>query len=175
MENNIENNIASLSKLVGDAVAFFPEDIALLLNTNGVTIDAQNYNTDQLVGGVIDGLYSSESFKIAFFTFLASKNEFLNFDATGAINAGVALTGVIVGGIGADKNRKALLEQSRIQAEASKDQVEIARINAQIEASKLDFLKNKPADGKSNTGLYIGLGVGGVLVLGLVVYFVVKK
>jgi hypothetical protein len=178
MENNIENNIATMSKLVGDAVAFFPEDIALLLNTNGVTIDAQNYNTDQLVGAVIDGLYSSESFKIAFFTFLASKNEFLN--ATGSntssyVDSGVRVFSVIAGGVSAKKDREALLQQSKIQAEASKDQVEIARINAQIEASKLDFLKNKPADGKSNTGLYIGLGVGGVLVLGLVVYFVVKK
>lgn len=178
MENNIEKNIATLSKLVGDAVAFFPQEVASLLNSNGVTIDAQNYNTDQLVSAVIDGLYSSESFKIAFFTFLSQKNEFLN--ATGSntssyVGSGVQLVGTILGGIGADKNRKALLEQARIQAEASKDQVEIARINAQIEASKLDFLKNKPSDGKSNTGLYIGLGVGGVLVLGLVVYFVVKK
>lgn len=178
MENNIEKNIATLSKLVGDAVVFFPQEVASLLNSNGVTIDAQNYNTDQLVSAVIDGLYSSESFKIAFFTFLSQKNEFLN--ATGSntssyVSSGVQIVGTIVGGIGADKNRKALLEQARIQAEASKDQVEIARINAQIEASKLDFLKNKPSDGKSNTGLYIGLGVGGVLVLGLVVYFVVKK
>lgn len=178
MENNIENKIATLSKIVSDAVVFFPEDVALLLNTTGFTIDAQNYDTNQLINAVIDALYSSDSFQIAFFTFLASKNEFSN--ATGSnvgsyVDSGVSIIGTIFGGINADKNRKASLEQARIQAEASKDQVEIARINAQIEASKLEFLKNKPTDGKDNTGLYIGLGVGGVLVLGLVVYFVVKK
>jgi hypothetical protein len=178
MENNIENNIVVLSKLVGNAVAFFPEDIALLLNTNGVTIDAQNYNTEQLVSAVIDGLYSSESFKIAFFTLLSQKKEFLN--ATGSntssyVDSGVQLLSTIAGGISADKNRKALLEQARIQAESSKDQVEIARINAQIEAQKLEVLKGKSTGTKDNTGLYIGLGVGGVLILGLVVYLVVKK
>jgi hypothetical protein len=69
MENNIENNILALSKLIGDAVAFFPKDMASLLNSTGVTIDAQNYNTEQLVSAVVDGLYSSESFRISFFTF----------------------------------------------------------------------------------------------------------
>lgn len=174
----MENNIETLSKLVGNSVAFFPEDIANILNSNGVTIDAQNYNTDQLVSAVIDGLYTSESFKIAFFTFLSQQKEFLNAtgsDTSSIINSGVQLVGTIFGGIGADKNRKAVLEQARIQAEASKDQVEIARINAQIEAQKLEALKNKPSSTKDNTALYIGLGVGGVLVLGLVVYLVVKK
>lgn len=178
MENNIEKNIAILSKLIADAVVFFPREVASLLNSNGVTIDAQNYDNKQMVDAVVGGLYSSESFRIAFFTLFPLKNEFLNqdgFDYAGTIKSGAEFFTSIFGSKDAKEQSRAIQAQANAQLKASETQLEIARLNAQTEASKLDFLKNKPSDGKSNTGLYIGLGVGGVLVLGLVVYFVVKK
>jgi hypothetical protein len=178
MENNIENNITVLSKLVADAVVFSPKEVVTILNKTGVTIDAQNYDNTQMVDAVIRGLYSSESFRIAFFTLFPPKNEFLNqsgFDYGGTIQAGTQFFTSLFGSKDAKEQSRAIQAQANAQVKASEAQLEIARLNAQSEASKLEFLKNKPADGKSNTGLYIGLGVGGVLVLGLVVYFVVKK
>jgi hypothetical protein len=52
----------STTKIVGVTVAFFPKEVAMLLNKNGVTIDAQNYTSEQLVSATIDGLVDSASF-----------------------------------------------------------------------------------------------------------------
>jgi hypothetical protein len=52
----------STTKIVGITVAFFPKEVAMLLNKNGVTIDAQNYTSEQLVSATIDGLVDSPSF-----------------------------------------------------------------------------------------------------------------
>jgi hypothetical protein len=52
----------STTKIVGVTVAFFPKEVAMLLNKNGVTIDAQNYTSEQLVSATIDGLVDSPSF-----------------------------------------------------------------------------------------------------------------
>ncbi len=52
----------STTKIVGVTVAFFPKEVAMLLNKNGVTIDAENYNSQQLVDATIDGLVDSPSF-----------------------------------------------------------------------------------------------------------------
>ncbi len=65
--------LESTSKIVGVTVAIFPKEIATLLNKNGVTIDAQNYNNEQLVNATIDGLVSSPSFLKDFSDFVESK------------------------------------------------------------------------------------------------------
>ena len=65
--------LESTSKIVGVTVAIFPQEIATLLNKNGVTIDAQNYNNEQLVSATIDGLVSSPSFLKDFSDFVESK------------------------------------------------------------------------------------------------------
>lgn len=63
----------STTKIVGVTVAFFPKEVAMLLNKNGVTIDAENYNSQQLVDATIDGLVSSPSFLKEFSNFVESK------------------------------------------------------------------------------------------------------
>jgi len=65
-------------------------------------------------------------------------------------------------------------EANNAQALADK-QIQIAQLNQQTELAKLEALKNQGVPTKSNTGLYIGLGVGGVVILGLVVFLAVKK
>jgi hypothetical protein len=52
----------STAKIVGVTIAFFPQEVAMLLNKNGVTIDAQNYTSEELVSATIDGLVDSPSF-----------------------------------------------------------------------------------------------------------------
>jgi hypothetical protein len=56
------DSVNATTKIVGITVAFFPKEVAMLLNKNGVTIDAQNYTSEQLVSATIDGLVDSPSF-----------------------------------------------------------------------------------------------------------------
>ena len=53
-----------------------------------------------------------------------------------------------------------------------------AQLKAQqlaYETAKLQVQQGGVSGAKSNTGLYVGLGLGGAVILGLVVYFAVKK
>ena len=64
------NKIEATAKIVGITVAFFPNEVAMMLNKNGVTIDAENYDSEQLVNATIDGLVSSPSFAREFSDFV---------------------------------------------------------------------------------------------------------
>jgi UDP-glucose 6-dehydrogenase len=62
--------VKATSEIVGVTVAFFPKQVAVMLNKNGVTVDAENYNSEQLVSATIDGLVSSPSFLKEFSDFV---------------------------------------------------------------------------------------------------------
>jgi hypothetical protein len=62
--------VKATSEIVGVTVAFFPKQVAEMLNKNGVTIDAENYNSEQLVNATIDGLVSSPTFLKEFSDFV---------------------------------------------------------------------------------------------------------
>lgn len=62
--------VKSTSEIVGVTVAFFPKQVANMLNKNGVTVDAENYNSEQLVSSTIDGLVTSPSFLKEFSDFV---------------------------------------------------------------------------------------------------------
>lgn len=64
------NKVDTIGKIAGITVAFFPQEVANMLNKNGVTIDAENYNSEQLVSATIDGLVSSPSFAKEFSDFV---------------------------------------------------------------------------------------------------------
>jgi hypothetical protein len=64
------DNVKATSEIVGVTVAFFPKQVAEMLNKNGVTVDAENYNSEQLVSATIDGLVSSPSFLKEFSDFV---------------------------------------------------------------------------------------------------------
>ena len=64
------DKIEETAKIVGITVAFFPQEVADMLDKNGVTIDAQNYDSNELVGATIDGLVSSPSFAKEFSDFV---------------------------------------------------------------------------------------------------------
>ena len=70
-------------------------------------------------------------------------------------------------------------QNAKGQANDAKTLAEL-QLKAQQEAKETALLQLKAQQSgsqnkESNTGLYIGLGVGGVLILGLVVFLVVKK
>jgi len=65
----------STTKIVGVTVAFFPQEVAFLLNKSGVTIDAENYDSEELVNATIDGLVSSPIFLKEFSDFVELKRQ----------------------------------------------------------------------------------------------------
>jgi hypothetical protein len=63
-------------------------------------------------------------------------------------------------------------------AQQQQRQMELNKQEADLLQQKMDLLKTPPAAaaaGGGNTGLYIGLGVGGLVITGLVVFFIVRK
>ena len=88
------------------------------------------------------------------------------------------LTGDILttgGGIfAADKAAAATRANTAAQAKNNETSLELAKINQQTELLKLQGAQT-PASASSNTTLYIALGVGGVLVLGLTIFAVTRK
>ena len=170
----MENNLSTLSKLIGEAVVFYPNAVAKMLNLNRITVNEETYNTDKLIDAVVDGLSISPKFANDFLNTFNVKKDYLN--AVGDfITGGTAVIEGITTFLGGKQQEDAIKAQAKAQADASKAQLEIEKIRQQTELAKIEALKSQGAGAKSNTGLYIGLGVGGVLVLGLVVYLVVKK
>jgi hypothetical protein len=163
-----------LSKIIGNSVVFKRNEVVSLLNKNGVTIDAENYNSQQLIDAVISGLSTSQSFIVDFEKIILSNGEYAN--ATGDwISAGTSIIGGTLGFFGSQKQSDAIKAQANAQAKTAQAQLQIAQINQQTKLAELEALKNQGVPTKSNTGLYVGLGLGGAVILGLVVYLAVKK
>lgn len=66
-----------LAIVIGRAVAIFPNQIKAMLLKNAVVVDAENYDTNQLVDAVADGLISSESFRNDFDLFIQQNKEII--------------------------------------------------------------------------------------------------
>lgn len=170
----MEVNLELLSEVIGNSVVFNRDKVSEMLNSNGVTIDAETYNTEQLIDAVVTGLSSSPAFaEMYLLTFFNSDLEYKNA-VSDYIQGGTVVLGGILGLVGGKQQQDAIKAQANAQAKLANSQLEIAKINQQTELAKLQALKGASPT-KSNTGLYIGLGVGGVLILGLVVFLVVKK
>lgn len=90
---------------------------------------------------------------------------------TTVFNLGTSIWGNAEASKNAAKDRAAQLEMAKIQ-------MQIAQLGAGTERDKLLAQQNALASqmgGKSNLPLYIGLGIGGAVILGLVVFLVVRK
>jgi hypothetical protein len=77
---------------------------------------------------------------------------------------------------GSVQDRKAQEAYANALRDKGVSDVEIARIQLEAEKVKAQASKNAVAGGESgNTLLYVGLGIGGVLVLGVVIFAVTRK
>jgi hypothetical protein len=97
--------------------------------------------------------------------------DFLKTDAGGKILGSVVGLG---GGLVMSNQEKQRAKKQGNDAKA----VAEAQLKAQqlaYETAKLQVQQGGAVGAKSNTGLYVGLGLGGAVILGLVVYFAVKK
>lgn len=95
---------------------------------------------------------------------------FLNSEAGGqTIGSLVGLGTGLIANNQVKQNAKAEANTAKALADKQLQAQQLA-----YETAKLQ-LQGQQQSGKDNTGLYIGLGVGGAVVLGLVVYLAVKK
>lgn len=176
-----------LIKAIGVTIGLFPVQIANLLTKNAVVVDAQNLDTNELVEATFSGLNKSMSFRNDFndlfneneqliLSFLNSSSEYSNLTGAEWTNIGTSVVGGLGNFLGSQNNLKSAQAQAdaiRKQAEAQK---EIALIQMETEKLKAQSGLNaqKPKMG-GNTTLYIALGVGAVVVLGVVIFAVTRK
>lgn len=69
------NSDENIARAVGTAVGLFPKEMIDLLTSNKIVIDAENYDTNQLVDAVFTGLHSSQKFNSDFSNFLKENQE----------------------------------------------------------------------------------------------------
>lgn len=95
-----------------------------------------------------------------------------SFNWGGLISSGIS---GVTSYFGSVENKKAAEAQAEALRQKGLSDVEVARI--MLEGKKYDLEIAKSGGGKSsgNTTLYIALGVGGVVVLGLVIFAVTRK
>jgi hypothetical protein len=62
--------VEATAKIVGATVAFFPKEVAMLLNKNEVTTNAQTLDTKALIDATFYGFKSSPSFLKEFSDFV---------------------------------------------------------------------------------------------------------
>jgi hypothetical protein len=90
----------------------------------------------------------------------------------GIANAGIGIWSGISSGNTAKDIANKQLEAQRLANEGIISQGQLA---LEIERLKLEALKLEGGEAKDNTLLYVGLGLGGLLVLGGVIWAVTKK
>jgi hypothetical protein len=89
---------------------------------------------------------------------------------------GSALLTVGGGIYASEQNRKNAQAQADALIRQGMSQIEVQKLILEGKRLDLEASKNAVAGGKSgNTLLYVGLGIGGVLVLGVVIFAVTRK
>jgi hypothetical protein len=175
-----------LIKAIGITIGLFPIEIQSLLTKNGVVVDATNLNLNELVDATFNGLETSISFRNDFndlynaneelITSKLQDDKFLNLSGDNWTAIGTSVVGGLGSILGSKSNRDsakaqadAMIRGGELSLEAQKLQLEAVKINAQKE---LALAQGKP---QGNTMLYVALGIGGVLVLGVIIFAVTRK
>lgn len=76
---------------------------------------------------------------------------------------------------GSQENRKASEAQANALIQQGKTQLEIARVQQQTKLAELEALKSGGGTKAGSKTLYIGLGIGAVVILGVVIFAVNRK
>jgi len=171
-------------KLISYVVTFHPEDLAKMLNKNGVVVeDASSFTTKQLSDATLKGLTTSKKFNNDFVSYVKNMNTSNFTGSDDFFNISGDWSNIIASGIPSitkfltsNTDTKNLQAQIDAQNASNQNQLEIEKLRlqtAQINAQS--GLNQQTAKGSGNTTLYIALGVGGVLVLGIVIFAVTRK
>lgn len=171
-------------KLISAVVVYYPKQLAKMLNDNAVVIDATNFTTKELSDATVVGLTTSKKFNEDFVSFVKSIDSKSNFsgadgysnaigDWTSTISAGIpALTNLFM----SNTNTKNLQAQLDAQNQSNATQLQIAQLQLQTaQAAAQGGYNQASAKTSGNTTLYVALGIGGALVLGIVIFLVTRK
>jgi len=104
---------------------------------------------------------------------MSAFGNFIN-SSTGS-NAISSLLGLGTGLIVANQQKQLAQGQSNDAKAIAEAQIKAQELAYQTAQLQLQAQQTPKATGGSNTALYVGLGVGGVVILGLVVFLAVKK
>jgi hypothetical protein len=99
-------------------------------------------------------------------------NLYLNFDWEGTTKDVLKTGGDI---FASTQNRKAQEAQAKALREQGYTQLEIAKIQQQTKLAELEALKAGGGTKAGSTVLYVALGVGAVIILGVVIFAVTRK
>lgn len=90
---------------------------------------------------------------------------------------GTSLFGGVTGFLGSKEQRKAAEAQANALIKQGYSQIEVAKIMQETERLKLEQARagGSAGTGAGNTTLYIALGVGAVVILGVVIFAVTRK
>lgn len=182
-------NEQKISTLVGGMVGLFPTEITELLTKNNVVVDTINLNIDNLVTATFYALDTSVSFRKDFINLYKNneelinskiESEYANKDGAGSGTDYSGIASSLIGGIGGFFGSKNNLKSAQAQADAMVRGGELS-LEAQklaLEGKKIDAqtaLALASAKPQGNTMLYVALGIGGVLVLGVIIFAVTRK
>jgi len=105
------------------------------------------------------------------------QDRYNNLTGTDYTNIGTSLFGGASSYFGSVEQRKASEAQAEALRQQGLTQLEIAKIQQQTKLAELEALKSGAGagGGTGNKTLYIALGIGGVVVLGLVIFAVTRK
>jgi hypothetical protein len=99
--------------------------------------------------------------------------DFLKSDAGSSTIS--SLLGLGTGLILSNQQKQIAEGEANTAKQLADKQIQAQQLALQTAQLQLQAQQSGGGAKKSNTGLYIGLGVGGVVILGLVVYLAVKK
>lgn len=175
-------------KLISYVITYYPKDLAKMLNKNGVVVeDASNFTTKQLSDATLKGLTTSKKFNNDFVSYV--KN-FIGADGYSNGDGGSSFMdnygGVISSAIPAltklfSANTDTKNIQAQLDAQNKSNETALALKDKDIELAKLALATSQNQLGSTsagkggNTTLYVALGIGGALVLGLVIFLVTRK
>lgn len=93
-----------------------------------------------------------------------------------SIGSGInALLGLGTSAFSANQQKQLLKGQANISAQANQSALAVEQERTRQAQLALQTVQTQGAKGSSNTMLYVALGIGGVVVLGAVIYAVTKK
>lgn len=177
-------------KLISLVILNYPNQVIKMLNENAVVVDATNFTTKELSDATLSGLTTSKKFNNDFISFVKSlsiNNSYSNADAASTGSSfGANYGGIISSGIGSlttlfmsNTNTKNL--QAQLDAQNNKNLTDLQLADKQIELAKIGLLASQnqlsgaSAKKGGNTTLYIALGIGGALILGLTIFLVTRN
>jgi CHASE3 domain sensor protein len=105
------------------------------------------------------------------------QNMYNNITGSEYLSGGIDVFGKVTGYFSSQEERKSAQIQADALIAQGKSQVEVAKIMQQTKLLELEALKSGAGKNTKagSTALYIGLGVGAVVILGVVIFAVTRK